>query len=271
MKLTSMNYYGGKARTDFRRWLIPKIPYDKDGLYVEPFAGMLGVLLARPQCKTEVVSDLDANITNWWRVVKENSDELEHLIRYTPTCRRTFDECVKAIENKEYQDKPLLWAWATYMIIEKGIVHGLKNTAFSIRYTHTLKRDFAAMLKPLEKRVKDVQVENTDALKTLDMFKCLPHAVIYCDPPYLNATTRHYENNYLDVDAFTDTFLSQNGKVAISGYKDEWNHLGWHRHEWKTKAPKINYVQEYESDDWNRTEVLWTNYTLEENQLELEI
>ena len=271
MQLTAMNYYGGKARTDFRKWLLPKIPYDKDGIYVEPFAGMLGVLLARPQCKTEIINDLDANICNWWRVVREHPNELKHLIYYTPKCRRTFDECVKAIENKTYQDKPILWAWSTFTVLQFGIVHGLKVTSFAISYQKTQIRDFSLLIKPLAERVKDVQVENTDALVMLDETKDISDAVVYCDPPYLKARTEHYTNDDIDVDAFTDAFLSQKGKVAISGYKDEWNHLGWHRHEWNTKAPKINYVQDYSSENWNRTECLWTNYEIGGNQLELAI
>ena len=269
MQLSAMNYYGGKARRDFRSWLLPKIPYDKDGIYVEPFAGMLGVLLARQQCAVEVVNDLDANIANWWNVVREKPTELEHLIRYTPKCRRTFDECVQAIEAKAYQDNPILWAWATFTVLQYGISHGMNHTAYSISYVVSPSRDFASTVKPLSERMKDVRVENTDALDILGNFKNTPHAVVYCDPPYLNATTRHYGNNYLDVDAFTDTFQSLRGKVAISGYADEWDHLDWHRHEWTTKAPKINYVQRYHEEDWGRTEVLWTNYDIDGDQLNL--
>ena len=271
MQLTSMNYYGGKARPDFRKWLLPKIPYDKDGIYVEPFAGMLGVLLARPQCKTEIISDLDANICNWWKVVKEHPDELKHLIYYTPKCRRTFDECVKGIEDKTYQDNPILWAWATFTVLQFGIAHGIKHTDISIRYTISMDRDFASIIKSLSNRMKNVQVDNTDALTMLDRMKDLCNAVMYCDPPYISANTSHYENDVIDVDSFTDAFLSQKGKIAISGYGDEWDHLGWYRHEWNTKAPKINYVQDYNSEDWKRTEVLWTNYEIGGNQLELAI
>ena len=269
MQLTAMNYYGGKARADFRRWLIPKIPYDKDGLYVEPFAGMLGVLLARPQCKTEVVSDLDANITNWWQVVKEHPDELEHLIRYTPKCRRTFDECVKGIEDKSYQDDMIKWAWATYTILQHGVSHGMMQTGYSIHYTDTRKRDFASTLNLLAERVKDVQVENTDALVILNRIKDISHAVIYCDPPYLTAWTQPYTNDDIDIDAFTDMFLSQKGRVAISGYKNEWDHLGWYRHEWNTKVYKINHVQNHDSESQERTECLWTNYDPKDDQLNL--
>ena len=271
MQLTAMNYYGGKARTDFRKWLLPKIPYDKDGIYVEPFAGMLGVLLARPQCKTEIINDLDANICNWWRVVREHPNELKHLIYYTPKCRRTFYDAMDAVNNRTYKDIPLMWAWATYTVLQFGIAHGIKNTDISIRYTISMDRDFASIIKSLSNRMKNVQVDNTDALTMLDRMKDLCNAVIYCDPPYISANTSHYENDVIDVDAFTDAFLSQKGKVAISGYGDEWEHLGWKRFEWNTKAKKINYVQDYNSEDWNRTEVLWTNYGIGGNQLELEI
>ena len=274
MELTSLPYYGGKARTDIRRWILPKIPYDKDGVYVEPFAGMLGVLLARPKCKIEVISDLDINICNWWKVIQSNPVELEHLIRYTPKCRRTYTEAATAIKEERYKDDPIMWAWATYTLVTYNITHGLNRFShadFTIRYTRTLKTNLSKRIIPLSDRVKDIQIRNMDALDIIRQYSNDDNAVIYCDPPYLTADTRNYRYEDIDVSAFTDAFLSHKGQIAISGYRDEWDHLGWQRHEWNTTAPKINHVQTVENEDLNRTECLWTNYALEANQLELSI
>ena len=272
MQLTALNYYGGKARPDFRNWLVPKIPYDKDGMYVEPFAGMLGVLLARPKCKIEVINDLDSNICNWWKVIQSNPVELEHLTYYTPTCRRTFRDAAIAIKEKQYQDNPMMWAWATYTVLTYGMRHGLTSftdASFTIRYTKDIHSRVSSKIGSLSDRLKGVDIRNVDALDIIRQLSDFNNAVIYCDPPYLTADTSNYNYDDIDVDAFSDAFLSHKGKVAISGYRDEWDHLRWERHERITLISKLNHTQTIKHKNDNRIEVLWTNYSLEDNQLSL--
>ena len=270
--LVAIPYYGGKARTDFRKWLLPKIPYDSSGLYVEPFAGMLGVLLARPKCKIEVINDLDANIYTWWKVVREQPDELTHLIYGTPKCRRTFYDARDAIKTKRYKDDQLMWAWATFTALNYNVAHGTGAGGFGTHFQgNGAKRDFTKVIGPLAERLKNVQIENRDALILLERLEKFDHAVIYCDPPYLTADTKAYklDDEGINVEAYTKTLLAQKGRVAISGYRDEWDHLGWQRFEWDTRAYPLNDSDEHRDLDWNRTEVLWTNYEVADDQLDL--
>jgi hypothetical protein len=47
--------------------------------YVEPFAGSLAVLLARPHApKTETVNDLDHYIVNFWRALQHDPQAVAH-------------------------------------------------------------------------------------------------------------------------------------------------------------------------------------------------
>ena len=66
-------YFGGKrkvAQEVWRRFGDPKN-------YVEPFAGSLAVLLARPSPpKIETVNDLDGMIANFWRAVQAAPDDV---------------------------------------------------------------------------------------------------------------------------------------------------------------------------------------------------
>ena len=60
-KLSALRYYGGKnAQHRTGRWIASMLPYDKG--YVEPFAGMLGVLLQRRRSAAEMVNDADGNL-----------------------------------------------------------------------------------------------------------------------------------------------------------------------------------------------------------------
>ena len=58
--LLGPGYYGGKGRIGVRRWICSLLPYDKRGLYCEPFAGMLGILeyLYRKDCQGQLMFDV---------------------------------------------------------------------------------------------------------------------------------------------------------------------------------------------------------------------
>jgi site-specific DNA-adenine methylase len=64
-------WFGGKSR-------VAPLVWDRFGNvpnYVEPFAGSLAVLLARPYApKTETVNDIDHYLANFWRAVKAHPE-----------------------------------------------------------------------------------------------------------------------------------------------------------------------------------------------------
>ncbi len=68
-------WFGGKSR-------VADIVWDRFGdvrNYVEPFAGSLAVLLARPtEAKIETVNDLDCWIANFWRALQADPEALAH-------------------------------------------------------------------------------------------------------------------------------------------------------------------------------------------------
>jgi hypothetical protein len=66
-------WFGGKSRAAGLIWpRFGRVPN-----YVEPFAGSLAVLLARPHAPdTETVNDADAYLANFWRAVKADPDSV---------------------------------------------------------------------------------------------------------------------------------------------------------------------------------------------------
>ena len=68
-------WFGGKRRVAGDVWRRFGNPPN----YVEPFAGSLAVLLARPSIgKIETVNDLDGFIANFWRSVAADPEETAH-------------------------------------------------------------------------------------------------------------------------------------------------------------------------------------------------
>lgn len=73
-------YFGGKSK-------VAPLVWDHLGdpeVYIEPFAGSLAVLLARPTtARTEIAVDLDGLLLNFWRTVQKRWPEMEtHLSGY---------------------------------------------------------------------------------------------------------------------------------------------------------------------------------------------
>lgn len=66
-------WFGGKSRCADKVWAaLGDVPN-----YVEPFAGSLAVLLARPDdhaARVETVNDIDCFVANFWRALKQDPD-----------------------------------------------------------------------------------------------------------------------------------------------------------------------------------------------------
>ena len=272
--LSAMNFYGGKARATIRDFVVSHIPYHKDNIYVEPFAGMLSILLSREPCTKEIVNDNDADIMNWWRVVREQPDGLIFMIDHTPHSKLTFYECVQSVKIGTYNNKPLrledgqrnqeielVWAWVVFVVLQHNVVHSINKFGWGSTLKRTNKRystRFTHDLPIISARLEHVQLDCCDATHLLSRTENIRNAVIYCDPPYRSADTTSYKKGKTDWDELTAILLAQKGMVAISGYSDEWDHLSWQRTEHQTR---FNHMGEHaKRDSEYRTEVLWTNY-----------
>ena len=65
-------WVGGKSR--IRKAIIPLLP--PHTCYVEPFAGAAWVLFGKPLSDVEVLNDIDQELVNFFRVVREQPQEL---------------------------------------------------------------------------------------------------------------------------------------------------------------------------------------------------
>lgn len=77
-RLSALYWPGGKSGNGagVGRWIADQLPWRYSSCYVEPFAGMLGVLLQRKPVQTEIVNDSDERVVNWWRVVRDRHLDL---------------------------------------------------------------------------------------------------------------------------------------------------------------------------------------------------
>src|ERR1700680_2894609 len=79
-------WYGGKF--NHLDWLLPLLPAAHH--YCEPFSGSAAVLLNRIPAPIETYNDVDGEVVNFFRALRDQPDELARAIALTPFSREEF-------------------------------------------------------------------------------------------------------------------------------------------------------------------------------------
>ena len=250
----------GRAQALIGVWVNSHIPWEKATSYIEPFAGMLGVLLQRQPVNVELVNDANVNIVNWWQCIRDHPSEMEHLLSHTPNSREEHRRCAEILEG---ECEPLERARAFTVILQQGLGATMQNY-WVPRYTANIERSSNRHfpIRPLADRLRDVQLENKDALDILERTAVRPDAVVYCDPPYPSSASSEGYAHTVDYDGLRERLLAQKGRVAISGQGDEWDELGWEKRTRTVQSPlrSDGVLKE-------RLEAIWMNYVPSQGRL----
>jgi len=89
-------YYGGKVGLASR--IVDLMPPHR--VYIEPFAGSLAVLFAKQPCVHEIVNDLDGAIVNFWRVLRDQPEQLERACALSPYSRAEWEACGVGLDDE---------------------------------------------------------------------------------------------------------------------------------------------------------------------------
>jgi DNA adenine methylase len=81
-----LRYHGGKWL--LAPWIISHFPPHR--VYVEPFGGGASVLIRKSRSYAEVYNDLDGEVVNLFRVVRDNGLELKRRLALTPFAREEY-------------------------------------------------------------------------------------------------------------------------------------------------------------------------------------
>lgn len=257
-------WYGGKfSHLD---WLLPLLP--RSHHYCEPFSGSAAVLLNRQPSPVETYNDIDGDVVNFFRVLRDQPEELERAIALTPVSREEFH---RAIAGSTRGTSELEMARRFY-IRARQTRTGLAQTATLGRWANCKNTSRSGMsgvisrwlggvegLADIAERLLRVQIENRPATDIVRLYDD-PDTLFYCDPPYLHDTrgdSKAYGFEMFDLEHvdLARVLNSAKGKVAISGYRNElMDHLykGWQRFDAPPKhAHSIKKL---------RHECLWMNY-----------
>lgn len=220
----AFRYMGSKWR--IAPWIISH--FGPHRYYIEVFGGSAAVLLRKPPEQNEVYNDLNGEVFNFFRVVRDKNQvaELQRLLDLTPY---SHDEAALSFEPS---DDPIegarrFFVRANLMFGSGSLFEKNPTSSFETRpvggvFPSAKFRDKTAQLQAISGRFRHVVVENRPALDLIRIHD-RPDTLFYLDPPYVSETfgPRHqYPCNMTDDDhrELAAALHQIRGQAIISGY-----------------------------------------------------
>jgi DNA adenine methylase len=217
-----LRYFGGKWRLG--AWIVSHFPEHMS--YVEPFCGGASVLLQKAPSMIETINDLDGDLINFFRVLREYPDELIRRLELTPYARAELRAAYEPTEDKiEAARRYYVRSWLSY--------GGQRKQGGGWRFSRSASRgqcvveDWRNMdhLSAVVERLRMVQIENDNALAVIDRFDT-EDTLFYLDPPYVFETRsdrwhQGYKFEMTDEQhrQLGECLQAVRGMVVLSGYE----------------------------------------------------
>ena len=262
--MIAFGWYGGKyVHLDF---ILPHLPVDAEH-YCDVYGGSAAVLVNRPPAPVETYNDLDADLVNFFAVLRDQPEQLVRQIGLTPFSR---EELAKACVS-EPGLAPLERARRFYVRARQTRT-GLAQTSSEGRWAHCVLTSRAGMagavsrwlgavegLPEIAQRLQRVQIENAPALEVIQRYDT-PRTLFYLDPPYVHgsrgdAAAYRYEMSDDDHRELAALLRHIKGRAMLSGYRSPlYDELfaDWHRVDADERLCN--------SSKGKRRESLWMNF-----------
>ena len=201
------------------------------------------MLLNRPPAPVETYNDIDGEVVNFFRVLRDQTEELIKALALTPFSREEFYLSLMPL-GKELT--PLERA-RRFFVRARQVRTGLAQTASLGRWANCKNTSRAGMsgvisrwlgsvegLADITLRLLRVQIENRAAIEVIKLYDS-PDTLFYCDPPYLHETRGDSKAYGFEMDSGAHAELASvlrdcKGRVAVSGYRCEFMdelYMGW--------------------------------------------
>lgn len=260
----AFGWYGGKfTHLDF---LIPLLPKDASH-FCDVYGGSAAVLMNVGPYPVETYNDIDSELVNFFRALRNQQEKLVKAIGLTPFSR---EELMLACTPES--GLSMLERARRFYIRARQTRTGLAQTSSKGRWAHCVLTSRAGMsgavsrwlgsvegLSEIVQRLQRVQIENAPALEVIARYDT-DKTLFYVDPPYVHtsrgdASAYGYEMTDADHEELAEVLHGIRGRAVVSGYRtDLYDQLfaDWHR----VDAP----VRLCHSTRTSRQESAWFNF-----------
>lgn len=265
-------YFGGKSK-------ISDIVWSRFGdvkHYIEPFAGSLAVLLARPHdvsTQLETVGDLNGFLANFWRALQDAPEELAQraggpLLEVDMHAQRkalvtSEEHLTQALlcDDKYYDiEKAAHWVQGICSWIGKGYPYVSNRSRPQLHsgdgiYSLTRRNDLPTLFGHLSSRIKNVRICCSSWEKLVSPYVLHGKSGtgitgVFLDPPYTDKAGREddlYGIDSLQVGYEVASWAIENGdnpnlRIAVCGYQGEYTFPStWEEVAWSTQGGMSNF------------------------------
>ncbi len=258
-------YFGSKNRLALK--LCINLP--PHNCWVEAFGGSASLTFSKKIAPIEVVNDIDSDVVNLFRQIRDNHEELCKLVSLTPYSRGELNS--SRISNRSDSDLERARKFLVQSMMAINGAFGKDRGGFSYSNSYTRNSmearasrwyNLPERIAGVVERLRYVRIENKDARDLMDMFRNRPATLLYLDPPYLAKRSKGY-NNDENNDLFHKELLTIANQskcmIFISGYEnplyDQFLNLetGW------GKQILLSNTRSVKGENLSRKEVVWMN------------
>lgn len=248
-----LKYPGAKWR--LAEWIISHFP--PHITYLEPYFGSGAVFFKKPPSHIETINDIDADVINFFTVLRDYREELAGRIEATAWSRDeyylSYHKTGDPIEDARRYAVRCWQAFGTKTSDRTGWRNDLqaRGAMYLLRQWNRL----PYQLVKVAERIKQAQIENQPAVKLIKRYK-FSEVLIYADPPYLDSTktNRLYAHEMTPKEHMDllEVLNEHPGPAMLSAYPNEMYNAMLKDWEQRTTPATTDGGKQ-------RTEVLWLN------------
>lgn len=262
------------SKWSLAQWIISFFPegYEKI-VYLEPFLGSGAVFFNKRPGTVETINDLNGDVVNLFRVLRDRPEDLKRVLDLTPYSREEYDLSFDPCEDPLEQARRFIVRTTQAIGARLNEKSGWRNhKQMKIGDTACKWGGITDTIDIASKRLRGsttnlVQMERMDALRLIERYDSTD-VLMYLDPPYVRSSRksgRLYTHEMDDSDQIKmlDLICRSRAKIVLSGYPSELYDTylsGWR---------SFSAVSQTTSGE-KATEMLWLNYEPPAEQMKIE-
>ena len=208
---------GGKQK--LARLIAGKVDAMEYGCYAEPFCGMASVFFRRERRpRSEALNDINGDVVNLFRVVREHPDELMRQFEYSIASRADYRRLLQAPPEGMTD----IQRAARFLFLQNLSFRGKADHGSGINASPHSKSTFRRsrilrMIRAANRRLQGVHVEHLPwdlFIRRYDR----PFTLFYVDPPYWGRTDDYGKGLFAESDfqRMADILGSIKGRFILS-------------------------------------------------------